>query len=383
LSNVTTAVQGNYTCTVTDQAGSLTSDQAYLTVNDPGVLSITPPLGQTLTNGAMATMSVSAAGSSALTYGWQANGAGLSGGHYSGIDGPTLSVLGVTAADAGTYTVLINAGAAQASTGLKVVSPAQLATNLLVNPGFEDGVFSVPWETAWTKFNGAQLQTTADYYDPDLLYSVSVWAGTYVSEVYATDADNGFYQNLPVTAGATYHAGGMGYMSQYTPVGGTDFIKMQVFFKDAGGATLESDASRAFATNDLTTTDTWLSLQVTNGAGSANLVAPAGAVSATVQVYEFNWTYAGGAAYFDNLYLTQSSPPAPPATTITASASGGSIHLTFPTTSGVKYEVLYADGLTGPTTWHTNTTITGDGTVMGASDTIGTGSRFYRLLEHY
>ena len=29
---------------------------------------------------------------------------------------------------------------AQASTGLKVVSPAQLATNLLINPGFEDGV---------------------------------------------------------------------------------------------------------------------------------------------------------------------------------------------------------------------------------------------------
>ena len=37
LSNVTAAMMGNYTVTVTDQAGPLTSDPAYLTVQDPGI----------------------------------------------------------------------------------------------------------------------------------------------------------------------------------------------------------------------------------------------------------------------------------------------------------------------------------------------------------
>ena len=45
----------------------------------------------------------------------------------------------------------------------------------------------------------------------------------------------------------------------------------------------------------------------------------AGAVSATCQVYEFNWSYGGGNVYFDDLYLTPASLPAPPAVTITAS----------------------------------------------------------------
>ena len=127
LSNVTAAAQGYYTVTVTDQAGSLTSDPANLTVQDPGVLSITPAVGQTRTSGATATFAVSAAGSSPLSYQWQLNGNPLSnGGRIAGATSSALSVANLTAADAGTYTVVIDGGAAQAATGLKVVSPAQI-----------------------------------------------------------------------------------------------------------------------------------------------------------------------------------------------------------------------------------------------------------------
>jgi hypothetical protein len=129
--------------------------------------------------------------------------------------------------------------------------------------------------------------------------------------------------------------------------------------------------------------DTWTSLQVTNATGSTNLVAPPGAVSVTCQVYEFNWSYTAGTVYFDDLYLTRISLPAPTAITLSASAGSGLINLSFPTTSGVTYEVLSADSLNSPSLWRTNSTVAGDGTVKGISyPTTGT-KQFYRVLEHY
>ena len=381
LSNVTTAMMGNYTVTVTDLAGPLTSGQAYLTVLDPGVVSITPPLGQTKTEGQTATITVVAAGSSGLTYAWQKDGNPLSNdGHISGATNTILTVANLTATDTGTYTVMINGGAVQATNGLKVVSAAQLATNLLVNPGFEDGVLSEPWETAWVKFNGVVLQTTNDYYYLSDT-PVSVYDGNYVCEVYGSDADDGIYQNVPVTAGATYHAGGWFYVSQFAPIGAPVTVTMQLMFKNAGGATLATFIAPVIDVNFVL--DTWTSLQATNATGGTDIVAPAGTVSATCQIYEYNWSYAGGNVYFDGLYLTPASQPAPPAVTITASAVSGLMNLTFPTTSGVTYEVLYANSLNSPITWHTNSTIAGDGTVKGVSDPIGATQRFYRVLEHY
>jgi len=381
LSNVTTAMMGNYTVTVTDLAGPLTSGPASLTVLDPGVISITPPLGQTKTEGQTATITVVAAGSSGLTYAWQKDGTPLSNdGHISGVTTPTLAVANLTITDIGTYTVLINGGAVQATNGLKVVTAAQLATNLLVNPGFEDGVLSEPWETAWTRFNGVVLQTTNDYYYLSAM-PVSVYDGTYVCEVYGSDADDGIYQNVPVTAGATYHAGGWFYMSQFAPIAAPTTVTMQLMFKNAGGTTLATFTAPVIDVNFVL--DTWISLQATNATGGTDLVAPASTVSATCQIYEFNWSYGGGNVYFDDLYLTHASQSAPPAVTIAASALGGLMNLTFPTTSGVTYEVLYTDSLTSPITWHTNSTIVGDGTVKGVSDPIGATQRFYRVLEHY
>jgi Immunoglobulin I-set domain/Immunoglobulin domain len=380
LSNVTTAMMGNYTVTVTDLAGPLTSGPASLTVLDPGVISITPPLGQTKTEGQTATIAVVAAGSSGLTYAWQKDGTPLSNvGHISGATSSTLTVANLTTADTGTYTLMINGGTL-ATNGLKVVSLAQLATNLLVNPGFEDGVLSEPWETAWVKFNGVVLQTANDFYYLSAT-PVSVWDGTYVCEVYGSDADDGVNQNVPVTAGATYHAGGWFYMSSASPVAGTVTVTMQLMFKNAGGTTLTTFTAPVIDVNFVP--DTWISLQVTNATGGTDLVAPAGTVSATCQIYEFNWSYAGGNVYFDDLYLTHASQSAPPAVTIAASALGGLMNLTFPTTSGVTYEVLYTDSLTSPITWYTNSTIVGDGTVKGVSDPIGATQRFYRVLEHY
>jgi len=384
ISNVTLADEDNYTVTVTDQAGSLPSDQAYLTVNDPGVISITPPLGQTINNGGTASFIVAAAGSSPLSYQWQLNGNPLSNaGRISGVTSNVLTVANLTAADAGTYTAMIDGGAAQATSGLKVVSPAQLATNLLINPGFEDSVFSEPWESAWVRFNGAEIDSTNNFYaGGGGTTPVSVYDGNYVCRTYASDPDNGLYQNnVAATAGTTFHVGGHFYMSSLDPMISPAWVVLQLFFKDAGGNTLST-----FASPEIGPTfpaDTWTFLQLSNTTGGLDLVAPTGTASATCQVYEYAQIGGGGSVYFDDLYVTRVGLPAPTPVTITTWVSGGSINLAFPTTSGVTYQVLYANSLSSPITWYTNSSVSGNGTVQTVSQPIGTGQRYYRLLEHY
>jgi Immunoglobulin domain len=388
LTGVTAANAGDYSVRVTDLAGSLESDPATLTVLDPGIISITPPVGQTVVGGSNVTMSVVAAGSSSLNYTWYQDSNPLSNdGHYSGVTTPTLHITGAAVADSSTnYNVQINGGVAAAATGLKVVSPQQLATNLIVNPGFEDSVFSLPWETAWGPFNGAGLATANDYYYLTAT-PVSVYDGLYVARTYNNGRDNGIYQNnVPATPGATYHAGGYFYVSSADPVADPAWDVLQVFFKDVTGNTILSCSSQQMGgpANQFFTNDTWASVIVTNGA-SADLVAPAGTVSATVQVYEYCQAGGGGSVYFDDLYLTKvaTTPPLPPAFSVTASVSSGQFNLSFPTTSGTIYEVLYTgNAASALSTWQTNTTVIGDGTVKTVPDTLSAGARFYRVRAH-
>ena len=386
LSNVTVAMQGNYTVTVTDSAAPLTSNPAFLTVNDPGFISITPAFGQTVVVGTNITMTVTAAGSTTPTYAWYKDGNPLSNnGHYSGVTTPTLAIANVTTSDTSpNYTVLVNGGMFTATNGLKVITSTQYATNLLVNPGFEDSVLQLPWETAWGKFNGVVIASTNDYYyltgTP-----VSVKDGNYVCQVYGSDADDGYNQTVPATAGMTYHAGGWFYMSSASPLAGAVTVTLQFSFKDAvGGNTLASFSAPQFSASSVT--DTWTSLQVTNATGGVDLVAPAGTAALTVQVYEFNWSYAGGSVYADDFYVSPvvvTPPPLPPAFSLKPSVSSGQFNLSFQTTNGAIYEVLYSgNAASALSTWQTNTTIIGDGSVRTVPDTLSAGARFYRVRAH-
>ncbi len=382
LSNVTTASQGSYTCIVSDQAGPLTSNPGNLVVNDPGIISITPPLGQTVTNGGTAHINVAASGSSALSFSWELNGNPIgNGGHVSGATTSNLTVSALSTADAGTYTVLVNGGAAQASSVIKVVPASQVATNLLINPGFEDGVLSEPWENGWLKFNGAEVDSTNNYYYLSAT-PVSVYDGLYCARTFASDPDNGIYENgLPAAPGATFHAGGWFYMSSFDPITGLANCTLQFMFKNAGGNTITTFNAPVIRTNFVT--DTWTYLQVTNATGGFDIVAPAGTASATCQIYEYAQQGGGGSVYFDDLYVSLASVPAPPAFSISTSVSGGQINISFPTASGYTYDVLYsANAGSSLSTWQTNSTVVGDGTVKSVPDTMSAATRFYRVRAH-
>ncbi len=100
LTNVTPAMAGNYTVYISNACGNVTSAIAVLTVNTAPAIT-TQPAGITACEGDNASFSVTATGGN-LTYEWRRNGVAV------GTDSPTLTLIGVTPAMAGNYTVYIS-----------------------------------------------------------------------------------------------------------------------------------------------------------------------------------------------------------------------------------------------------------------------------------
>jgi hypothetical protein len=79
-----------------------------------------------------------------------------------------------------------------------------------------------------------------------------------------------------------------------------------------------------------------------------------------------------------NFYMFVPAVVAPQAVHLSVSRTGSTISIQFPTQSGFSYTVLYSGSL-NPANWQTLTTISGDGTVKTATDTMGSSPRFYRV----
>jgi len=107
---------------VTNSAGSVTSASVRLTINPrPIAPEITgPPTGQTVTEGESATFSVTATGTSPLSYQWRRDGANLPGETKA-----TLDLSAVRANLAGSYTVVVTNQA-----GSVISVPGRLTVNL-------------------------------------------------------------------------------------------------------------------------------------------------------------------------------------------------------------------------------------------------------------
>ncbi len=136
LANVTTAAAGSYTVVVTNAAGSANSDNApaIITVGNPLPVTpppvtppaatpptiTTPPTASTVALGASVTLGVTANGTSPLTYQWRKDGASI-----AGATNATLALTNVTAATAGSYSVVVaNAAGSTTSSAAQVTVPS-------------------------------------------------------------------------------------------------------------------------------------------------------------------------------------------------------------------------------------------------------------------
>ena len=129
LTNVDVPDAALYSIVVSNAYGSVTSAVARLEVIFSPPYIVSGPYDQTVLVGATATFSVEAAGDGPLSFQWQANGTNLvEGGTVSGSATATLALASVTAANTGTYSVIV-------SNALDVLSsPSAVLTVLPVNP---------------------------------------------------------------------------------------------------------------------------------------------------------------------------------------------------------------------------------------------------------
>ena len=102
ITDVTVDTAGDYAVTVTNGAGSVSSEAATLAVVQPVVIT-TQPQNQTVTAGAGVSFNVTVTGTDPSAYQWQFGGVNI-----DGATGATLSLSSVQAADAGTYQVVVS-----------------------------------------------------------------------------------------------------------------------------------------------------------------------------------------------------------------------------------------------------------------------------------
>jgi uncharacterized repeat protein (TIGR03803 family) len=119
VSNVSAANQGAYSVTVSNAAGTATSAGAFLTIIPWRPVITQQPVSQTVLPGAPATFTVAAVGTHPFSYRWQLNGTNLTdNSNISGSSTASLMIGNTTAANAGTYSVVVsNALGTATSTG--------------------------------------------------------------------------------------------------------------------------------------------------------------------------------------------------------------------------------------------------------------------------
>ncbi|HEY5909890.1 MAG TPA: immunoglobulin domain-containing protein [Verrucomicrobiae bacterium] len=125
VANAQPANEGNYSVVVTNLAGSITSGNASLTVLVPPSI-VTPPESQSVVVGSNVTFTVTAAGTTPLSYQWRLNSTILPGATLSSYD-----VLNAGPADAGSYRVVVTNAAGSVTSPpatLTVLGPPAILT---------------------------------------------------------------------------------------------------------------------------------------------------------------------------------------------------------------------------------------------------------------
>jgi hypothetical protein len=326
---------------------------------------------------------------------------------------------------------------------VQVLDPIQRVNLLGANAGFENG--GVNSFAPFLPFNGCYfagpLSANPNYgatTDPVVPY-----AGNWCCLVGANgDPDNGFHCSVPVTPGEVLKAGGYAFIASTNDFAGSNTCRMQIWFLLANGNPSTNDLlyesftaygldytnpSATYSNMDVSspnygqimlhpqmTRDQWCYLGatnvttqyftsaspyaqgndwVTNTLPNGYFVVPPDAAAINYQVY-LNVPAADGIAtdaiYWDEMRLIQVTP----VTDLKATASGGTVNLTFSAGAAQIYTVFYKTNLTdavwnvlssnvaAPMSWQTNTASVGVTYPVTVTDVPNGHTRFYRVSSN-
>ena len=165
--NVQTNDAGTYSVAITNAFGSVISSNAMLTVLVPPSITLQPASSTNLA-GTTATFTNAASGTLPLSYQWQKNGANLNdSGNVSGSAATTLTLAGVSDADAASYTVVVTniAGSVTSSPAILVLldppailsQPTNLTVTVTSNAAFSVIATGSPVLSYQWNFNGTNI----------------------------------------------------------------------------------------------------------------------------------------------------------------------------------------------------------------------------------
>jgi hypothetical protein len=168
------------------------------TQNLPPVITQQPQFG-TVCGGLTVTASVSATGSGPLAYQWQKDQANLAdGGRISGTATGTLTLSGITAADAGNYRCVVSNAYGTSASGSTPLTVLSCIPGCLTNLGFEAG-FTNGIGKGWIKFLRVGTVTCSEE-------TTEAHGGTHSQEIYSPNKNNdgGVYQQFLAMPGQPY-----------------------------------------------------------------------------------------------------------------------------------------------------------------------------------
>jgi len=265
---------------------------------------------------------------------------------------------------------------------VRVYAPSNLAacaTNVLVNPGFENSGLA-----SWTVY-GAGFNTLLE-----TAPTLPVRSGSNVFKVFGqfTGQDNysGVYQDFAVSPGQVFTAEGWALTPVGDVIAGANAAWLEVSFRDGTASLLKLFRSALVQSNS--PPGAWLRLVVTNEYHPANytligsvtnLLAPPNTAMARFQVVFRQPGTAAGAVLLDDLKL---APRGTPETPVPASAAvnHNQLQLEFPTFLDLPYAVRWKPSLTdGP--WLPVTNLPGNGGLRTVAVELQPAAGFFRVLR--
>jgi len=134
LANVSATDTANYSLTVTNSVGSITSTIATLTVLLPPAI-VTQPASASIAAGSNVSFTVTASGTAPLSYQWLKNGALLAnGGNVSGANTATLSLATISSTDVANYSVIVTNSVGSVTSGNATLTLLSAAIAITLQP---------------------------------------------------------------------------------------------------------------------------------------------------------------------------------------------------------------------------------------------------------